>query len=49
MANPVPRAAHDYNAKIIEEFRANGGRAGGPWTDATQIHSERRVRVRPAA
>jgi F420H(2)-dependent quinone reductase len=21
----------DYNQQIIEEFRANGGRVGGPW------------------
>ena len=23
--------ASDYNTKIIEEFRANQGRVGGPW------------------
>ena len=37
MANSVPRGAGDYNTKIIEEFRANGGRVGGPWTGTTMI------------
>src|ERR1700751_428766 len=37
MANSVPGAASDYNTKIIEEFRANEGRVGGPWVDATLI------------
>jgi deazaflavin-dependent oxidoreductase (nitroreductase family) len=27
----------DYNATIIEEFRANDGRVGGPWTGTTMI------------
>ena len=27
----------DYNTKIIEEFRANGGRVGGPWAGITLI------------
>ena len=27
----------DYNTRIIEEFRANGGRVGGPWTGTTLI------------
>ncbi len=27
----------DYNAKIIKEFRANRGRAGGPWAGTTLI------------
>jgi deazaflavin-dependent oxidoreductase (nitroreductase family) len=31
MANSAPGGANDYNAKIIEEFRANEGRVGGPW------------------
>ena len=31
MANPAPGGASDYNTKIIEEFRANEGRVGGPW------------------
>jgi deazaflavin-dependent oxidoreductase (nitroreductase family) len=26
-----------YNTKIIEEFRANGGRVGGPWAGTTLI------------
>jgi deazaflavin-dependent oxidoreductase (nitroreductase family) len=29
--------ASDYNTKIIEEFRANGGRLGGPWAGITLI------------
>ena len=37
MANPAPSGTHDYNTKIIEEFRANGGRVGGPWADITLI------------
>jgi deazaflavin-dependent oxidoreductase (nitroreductase family) len=31
MANSAPGGARDYNTKIIEEFRANEGRVGGPW------------------
>ena len=27
----------DYNAKIIEEFRANGGRVGGPFEGLTML------------
>ena len=27
----------DYNSKIIEEFRANGGQVGGPWAGITLI------------
>lgn len=27
----------DWNTKIIEEFRANGGRVGGPFTGASMI------------
>ena len=27
----------DYNTKIIEEFRANEGRVGGPWASTTLI------------
>jgi len=37
MANSVPGGAHDYNTKIIEEFRANEGRVGGPWAGSTLI------------
>ena len=29
--------ASDYNTKIIEEFRANQGRVGGPWAGTTLI------------
>ena len=29
--------ANDFNTKMIEEFRANGGRVGGPWADTTLI------------
>ena len=31
MANSAPGGASHYNTKIIEEFRANEGRVGGPW------------------
>ena len=27
----------DYNARIVEEFRANEGRVGGPWAGSTLI------------
>jgi len=37
MANPAPGGASDYNTKIIEEFRASGGRVGGPWAGTTLI------------
>jgi deazaflavin-dependent oxidoreductase (nitroreductase family) len=37
MTNSVPRGTGDYNTKIIEEFRTNGGRVGGPWTGTTMI------------
>jgi deazaflavin-dependent oxidoreductase (nitroreductase family) len=37
MANSAPGGANDYNAKIIEEFRANQGRVGGPWAGTTLI------------
>ncbi len=37
MANPAPSGTDDYNTKIIEEFRANGGRVGGPWAGVTLI------------
>ena len=33
MANPV----NDYNRQIIEEFRANEGRVGGPFEGATLL------------
>ena len=40
MANSGPDEARDYNTKIIEEFRANEGRVGGPWAGIplTLIH-----------
>jgi deazaflavin-dependent oxidoreductase (nitroreductase family) len=37
MANSAAGGASDYNTKIIEEFRANQGRVGGPWADTTLI------------
>jgi deazaflavin-dependent oxidoreductase (nitroreductase family) len=37
MANSAPSGPSDYNTKIIEEFRANGGHAGGPWAGITLI------------
>ena len=37
VANSAPGEANDYNAKIIEEFRANEGRVGGPWAGTTMI------------
>ena len=36
MANQTA-AADDFNAKIIEEFRANEGRVGGPWAGTALI------------
>jgi len=32
-----PSGASDYDTKIIEEFRGNEGRAGGPWAGAALI------------
>ena len=37
MANSAPGGARDYNTKIIEEFRANEGRVGGPWAGTPMI------------
>jgi deazaflavin-dependent oxidoreductase (nitroreductase family) len=38
MANSAPVGeASDYNTKIIEEFRANQGRVGGPWAGTPMI------------
>ena len=28
---------NDYNTKIIEEFRSNDGRVGGPWEATSPI------------
>ena len=48
MANPAPSGPSDYNTKIIEEFRANGGHVGGPWAGITLIliHHTTRDRFR---
>jgi deazaflavin-dependent oxidoreductase (nitroreductase family) len=37
MANSAPGGASDFNATIIEEFRANGGRIGGSFAGTTMI------------
>jgi len=38
MADAAPGGgANDYNTKIIEEFRANRGRVGGPWAGTPLI------------
>ena len=37
MTNSVQGGASDFNTKIIEEFRANEGRVGGPWAGTTMI------------
>ena len=38
MANSAPGGgANDYNTKIIEEFRVNRGRVGGPWAGTPMI------------
>ena len=37
LANSAPSGPNDYNTKIIEEFRATGGRVGGPWAGITLI------------
>jgi len=37
LADSAPGGASDYNTKIIEEFRANGGRVGGPWAATPMI------------
>jgi deazaflavin-dependent oxidoreductase (nitroreductase family) len=37
MANSAAGETSDYNAQIIEEFRANQGRVGGMWTGTTLI------------
>jgi deazaflavin-dependent oxidoreductase (nitroreductase family) len=40
MANPAQSEGASYNARIIEEFRAQGGRVGGEWegTELILIH-----------
>ena len=37
MAESAPGGASDFNTKMIEEFRANEGRVGGPWAGTTLI------------
>jgi deazaflavin-dependent oxidoreductase (nitroreductase family) len=37
VADSAAGEASDFNAKMIEEFRANGGRVGGPWAGTTLI------------
>ncbi len=37
MANPARGGASDFNANIIEEFRANQGRVGGPLAGTPMI------------
>ena len=37
MADSAPGWASDLNTEMIEEFRANGGRVGGPWAGTTLI------------
>ena len=37
MANPASGGADDYNTKIVEEFRANQGRVGGPLAGTPMI------------
>ena len=37
MANSAADGANDFNTKIIEEFRANEGRVGGPWAGTMLI------------
>jgi deazaflavin-dependent oxidoreductase (nitroreductase family) len=36
-SDTVPGGAGDYNTTIIEEFRAGGGRVGGPWAGTTMV------------
>jgi deazaflavin-dependent oxidoreductase (nitroreductase family) len=37
MASPAPDGANEFDTRIIEEFRANEGRVGGPLASATMI------------
>lgn len=37
VADTAPGLAGDFNTKMIQEFRANQGRVGGPWVGATLI------------
>jgi deazaflavin-dependent oxidoreductase (nitroreductase family) len=38
MTNSAADEGGGYNARIIEEFRANQGRVGGPWAGTALIH-----------
>ena len=37
VTDSAPGVASDFNTTMIEEFRANGGRVGGPWAGTTLI------------
>ena len=37
MTTSAPDEGSDYNAQIVEEFRANQGHVGGPWAGTTLI------------
>ena len=37
MTKPAAGEGSDHNIQIINEFRANGGRVGGPWAGTTPI------------
>ena len=37
VAESAPGGASDFNTKMIEEFRANEGRVGGPWAGTPMI------------
>jgi deazaflavin-dependent oxidoreductase (nitroreductase family) len=37
VTDSAPGVASDFNSMMIEEFRANGGRVGGPWAGTTLI------------
>lgn len=36
-AGAVPAGVEDFNSKVIEEFRANGGKVGGPFEGGPMI------------
>ena len=33
----VPADVNDWNRKVIDEFRANGGRVGGPFAGSSLV------------
>jgi deazaflavin-dependent oxidoreductase (nitroreductase family) len=37
VADSAPSGTSDFNTTLIEEFRANKGRVGGPWAGTTLI------------